>query len=193
MTSATTATTAVGRFLAFFRKAGRLKDVTRNSWTREGRRESVAEHSWRLALMAVALEDELPGIDHKRLLQLLLVHDLGEAIRGDIPAPLQGGADKTAAERADVAAIAASLPPGPAARIRVLWKECAAAETPEARLVKGLDRIETCLQHVEGANPAGFDYAFNLGYGREHTDRHPLLAALREPVDAETAHRAREG
>ncbi|MBP7241553.1 HD domain-containing protein [Amaricoccus sp.] len=180
-------------YLAFFRAAGRLKDTLRNSWTRQGRRESVAEHSWRLALMAVALEDELPGIDHKRLLQLLVLHDLGEAIRGDVPAPMQDGTDRKAGERADVAAIAAALPPGPAARIRALWEECAAAATPEARLVKGLDRIETCLQHVEGANPPGFDYAFNLTYGREHTDGHALLAALRAPVDAATARRAREG
>ena len=43
------------------------------------------------------------------------------------------------------------------------------------------------MTHVEGANPPGFDYAFNLGYGREHTDRDPLIAALRAPIDAETA------
>ena len=46
--------------------------------------------------------------------------------------------------------------------------------TPEARLAKGLDRLETVLQHVEGANPPDFDYAFNLGYGRGHTDVHPV-------------------
>jgi putative hydrolase of HD superfamily len=184
---------ATDAYLAFFRAAGALKDTLRNSWTRGGRRESVAEHSWRLALMALALEDELPGIDHKRLLSLVILHDLGEAIRGDVPAPLQAGLDKTAAERADVAALVAGLPPRAAARIAALWDEAAAAETREARLAKGLDRLETVLQHVEGANPPGFDYAFNLGYGRRHTDGEPLVAALRAPVDAETARRAAEG
>ncbi len=168
-------------YLAFFRAAAALKDTLRNSWTRTGRRESVAEHSWRLTLMAVALEDELPGIDHKRLLQLLILHDLGEAIAGDIPAPLQNGSDKTAVERADLARLLAPLPAPAAARLAALWEECAAASTPEARLAKGLDRIETVLQHVEGANPPDFDYAFNLGYGREHTDRHPLLARSARP------------
>lgn len=174
-------------YLAFFRSAGALKDTLRNSWTASGRRESVAEHSWRLALVAVALEDELPGIDHKRLLQMLILHDLGEAVGGDVPAPLQGGADKTAVERADLARLLAPLPPGVAARLTALWEECAAAVTPEARVAKGLDRFETVLQHVEGANPPDFDYAFNLGYGRAHTDASPIVAALREPVDAETA------
>ena len=74
-----------------------------------------------------------------------------------------------------------------AARLLARWDEYNAVATPEARLAKGLDRLETVLQHVQGANPAGFDYAFNLGYGRAHTDAHPLIAALREPVDAETA------
>jgi putative hydrolase of HD superfamily len=177
----------VDAYLAFFRAAGALKDVTRNSWTGTGRRESVAEHTWRLALMAVALRDELAGIDALRLIELLVVHDLGEVIRGDVPAPLQDGSDKTAAERADLATLLAPLPPQAAARIAALWEECAAAETPEARMAKGLDRIETVLQHVEGANPPDFDYAFNLGYGRDRTDGHPLLSALRAPIDAETA------
>lgn len=174
-------------YLAFFRAAGALKDTLRSARTAQGRRESVAEHSWRLALIAVTLEDELTGIDHKRLLQLLILHDLGEALGGDVPAPFQGGVDKTAAERTDLARLTAPLPPAVAA---ALWVECAAAATPEARLAKGLDRLETVLQHVEGANPPDFDYAFNLGYGRVHTDAHPVTSALREPVDAETARRA---
>ena len=67
------------------------------------------------------------------------------------------------------------------------WDEYNAIATPEARAAKGLDRLETVMTHVEGANPPDFDYAFNLGYGREHTDRDPLIAALRAPLDAETA------
>ena len=107
-------------------------------------------------------------------------------MRGDIPAPLQGP-DKTAEEREDLARLLAPLPAKVAARLMARWDEYNAAATPEARLAKGLDRLETVLQHVQGANPPGFDYAFNLGYGRAHTDAHPLIAALREPVDAETA------
>ena len=173
-------------YLAFFRAAERLKDTFRSGRTSSGRRESTAEHCWRLCLMAVTLGDELPEIDLRRLLELLVLHDLGEAVQGDIPAPLQGP-DKTAEERADLASLLEPLPGRVAARLMALWDEYDAAVTPEARLAKGLDRLETVLQHVQGANPPGFDYAFNLGYGRAHTDGHPLIAALREPVDAETA------
>lgn len=176
----------VDAYLAFFRAAGALKDTLRSGHTAAGRPESTAEHTWRLCLIAVTLEDALPGIDLKRLLELLVLHDLGEAVGGDIPAPLQA-ADKTADERGDFAALLGPLPPAVASRLLARWDEYNAAATPEARLAKGLDRLETVLQHTEGANPADFDYAFNLGYGRPHTDAHPLVAALRAPVDAETA------
>lgn len=173
-------------FLGFFRAAGALKDTLRSGHTPAGRPESTAEHSWRLCLMAVALEDALPGIDLGRLLELLVLHDLGEALHGDVPAPLQTTA-RAAAERAAFTRLLAPLPPEAAARLLARWDEYDAAATPEARLAKGLDRLETVLTHVEGANPPDFDYAFNLGYGRAHTDAHPLVAALRAPIDAETA------
>jgi putative hydrolase of HD superfamily len=176
--------------LAFLGAAAALKDTLRSGRTAGDRQESTAEHSWRLCLMAVVLEEALPGIDHKRLMQMLVLHDLGEALHGDVPAPLQTGIQKTAAERADLAGLLAPLPEAVAERLMALWDEYNAAATPEARLAKGLDRLETVLTHVEGANPEGFDYGFNLGYGRAHTDGHPVVSALREPVDAETARRA---
>jgi putative hydrolase of HD superfamily len=176
-------------YLAFFRAAAALKDTLRSGFTPSGRPESTAEHTWRLCLIAVALDDAL-GVDLRRLLELLIVHDLGEAVLGDVPAPLQsadGAGDKTADERAALAGLLAALPPPAAARLMARWDEYAAVATPEARMAKALDRLETVMTHVEGANPPDFDYAFNLGYGREHTDRAPLVAALREPLDAETA------
>lgn len=179
----------VSAYLAFFRNAAALKDTLRSGHTTRGRPESTAEHSWRLTLMALALQGDLPGIDHHRLLGLLIVHDLGEAVSGDIPAPQQTGS-KIAEERRDMVALLAPLPDEAAARLLALWDEYAAAETPEARLAKGLDRLESVLQHVQGRNPPDFDIGFNLAYGRAQTDSHPLIAALRDPVDAETARRA---
>lgn len=179
----------VSAYLTFFRNAEALKDTLRSGHTTRGRPESTAEHSWRLTLMALALQGDLPGIDHHRLLGLLIVHDLGEAVSGDIPAPQQTGS-KIAEERRDMVALLAPLPDEAAARLLALWDEYAAAETPEARLAKGLDRLESVLQHVQGRNPPAFDIGFNLAYGRAQTDSHPLIAALRDPVDAETARRA---
>ncbi len=97
--------------LAFLRAAERLKDVTRTAWTSAGRRESVAEHSWRLALMALVLEPAFPDLDMARVLKLCIIHDLGEAIGGDISATLQPPEGKARKERADLVELLAPLPP----------------------------------------------------------------------------------
>ncbi len=173
--------------VAFLQAAERLKDTLRSGHTAGGRPESTAEHSWRLCLMVLVLERHLPGIDLLRLLKLCLVHDLGEAISGDVPATRQTADDgKAARERADLAALAAPLPGAERTAILGLWDEYDAAATPEAVLAKGLDKIETVLQHAIGANPADFDYGFNLTYGTDRTGAHPLLAALRTLADAAT-------
>jgi putative hydrolase of HD superfamily len=175
----------IAAHIAFLYADEHLKDTERSGRTPGGRRESVMDHTLRLCLMALALEDDLADIDTGRLLRMLIVHDLGEAIGGDVSAPDQKS-DKTTDERADMAGLAALLPEAAGARLMTLWDEYAATRTPEARLAKGLDRIETLLHHVQGSNGPDFDYGFNLRYGRERTDAHPLTRALREPIDDET-------
>lgn len=180
--------------LAFLREAERLKDVLRSGSTSSGRRESTAEHSWRLCLMAMVFARDLPGIDLGRLLRICIVHDLGEALSGDVPAVAQTEGDGRAArERADLERLTAPLPPETRAEILALAAEYEAAATPEAVLAKGFDKLETILQHSQGANPPGFDHAFNLRYGRDRTDAHPLLAAIRVMLDEATRARIAPG
>ena len=164
--------------LDFLRSAERLKRTHRSAYTSLGEQESVAEHSWRLCLMAMTFHPSFPEADLSRLLRICIVHDLGEAIGGDIPAPLQNTvAGKAGQERADFLS---------------LWDEYEAAQSVEAKLAKALDKLETIMQHNQGANPPGFDYRFNLAYGRRHTDAVPLLADVRRQLDAETEARALE-
>lgn len=173
--------------LAFLQAAAALKDTLRSGRTGKGRPESTAEHSWRLCLMVLLFEREMPEIDLARLLKLCILHDLGEAISGDIPATEQRADDGRAArERADLIDLCAPLPGDLRAEILTLWEEYAAGETPEAVMAKGFDKLETILQHQAGRNDPGFDHGFNLGYGRDRTDRHPLLRQIREVADAGT-------
>jgi 5'-deoxynucleotidase YfbR-like HD superfamily hydrolase len=177
--------------LDFLRAAERLKTVTRSGWTSAGERESVAEHTWRLCLMAMLLYNRTPGIDLARLLKMCLIHDLGEAISGDVPAPRQSGlTPKSGQERADLLELTTSLPAAQQQEILQLWDEYESATSPEAKLAKGLDKLETILQHTQGKNPADFDYVFNLDYGLRYTAADPLMAALRARLDEETARRA---
>lgn len=181
----------IGGVVAFLALAERLKDTPRNSRTAAGRTESAAEHSWRLCLMALLLAERL-GADPLRLIGICLVHDLAEALTGDLPAPApRRDGVKEARERDALATLTGTLPGAARQRILALWNEYEEQNSPEGRLAKGLDRLETILQHAQGRNPEGFDYAYNLAYGRQDTAAHPLLAALRERLDAAT--RARMG
>ena len=179
--------------LAFLRAAESMKYLTRTSWTSDGRQETVAAHTWRLCLMAMVLAPHFPGIDVGKLLRICVVHDLGEAIHGDVSAALQASLpNKAEQERADLVELAQPLPEAVRADLVALWDEYDAASSPEAKLAKGLDKLETILQHNQGAMPTGFDFLFNLEYGAAHTRDHPVLAALRGVLDEETQQRARE-
>ena len=179
--------------LAFLRAAESLKYMTRTSWTSDGRQETVAAHTWRLCLMALVLAPHIAGIDVGKLLRICVVHDLGEAISGDISAALQSSVpNKAAQERADLVQLVQPLPEAVRADVVALWDEYDAAASPEAQLAKGLDKLETILQHNQGVMPAGFDFLFNIAYGAAYTRAHPVLVALRGVLDAETRERARE-
>lgn len=186
--------------LQFLRSAEALKTTLRSAFTSTGEQESVAEHSWRLCLMALVLAPQIaPDADLARLVKICIVHDLGEALSGDIPAPeqarrkAQGQLGKADAERQDLQTLTATLPERVRDEVLALWDEYESARTVEARLAKALDKLETILQHNQGRNPIDFDYAFNLQYGREHTASPPLIAELRAILDAETARHARHG
>ncbi len=185
--------------LDFLRASERLKATHRSAYTSDGQQESVAEHTWRLCLMAMVLAPEFPGVDFAKLLKICLVHDLGEAVGGDVPAPEQArrraagvATGKGKDERRDLLTLLQPLPSRLGVEIAELWDEYEAAKTPEAKLAKALDKLETILQHTQGKNPSAFDYGFNLEYGREHTEGPPLIAEIRAILDAETERLARE-
>jgi putative hydrolases of HD superfamily len=185
--------------LHFLRASERLKATHRSAYTSEGQQESVAEHTWRLCLMAMVLAPEFPGVDFARLVKICLVHDLGEAVGGDVPAPEQArrlaaglATGKGKDERRDLLTVLEPLPSALQAEIAELWDEYEAARTPEAKLAKALDKLETIMQHTQGRNPESFDYRFNLAYGRDHTGTPRLIAQMRAILDAETERLASE-
>ncbi len=170
-----------------------MKEHTRTAWNASGRQESVAEHSWRLALLALVVAPHLSPLNQQKLLELAIVHDLGEAFEGDLSAPLQSTDDgKARTELETIDSLARLLPDPDGGHIRALWEEYNEGASPEARAVKVLDKLETIFQHNQGRNPEDFDYAFNLAYGTELPSDHPLLSALRAVADAGTRSRMNE-
>ena len=81
-------------YLEILHVAERLKDTPRHCTTTKGRRESVAEHSWRISLMALLLRHEFPELDIDKVVDMCLIHDLGECFTGDIPAFMKTDTDR---------------------------------------------------------------------------------------------------
>ncbi|AZF16862.1 HD family hydrolase [Pseudomonas sp. R3-18-08] len=176
--------------LDFLREAEKLKDVLRSAHTASGRTESTAEHTWRLCLMAMVFADQLPGLDLLKILKMCVIHDLGEAINGDIPAVSQAAfPNKGEQERRDLLQLTQALDGPLKSQILTLWDDYENALSPEAKAVKAMDKLETLLQHTQGLNPPDFNYAFNLAYGKKHTDAEPLFEALRALIDRATQER----
>ena len=173
-------------YLAVIHCIAGLKERTRHAWMKSGRQESVAEHSWRMALMAYFLRDAFPAADLTRVLLMALLHDVGEVFTGDIPT-----FEKTDADRAHEHVLRDqwidSLPPPYAAEVRELFAEMDACETEEARLVRALDRMEAVITHNEG-DPLTWlplEYDLQRTYGVKEAAFSPALRALRTEVNNE--------
>ena len=167
--------------------AERLKDATRHCYTSGGRRESVAEHSWRITLMAYLVKDEFPEADMDKVIRMCLIHDLGECFTGDIPSFLKTQTDEDTEERLLFAWVE-SLPEPNRGEMRALYEEMAARETLEARIYKAMDSLEAVIQHNESdiGTWADNEYALNMTYGDDKVAFSPYLRRLREEIRADT-------
>lgn len=175
--------------------AERLKDVTRHCYTTNGRHESVAEHSWRAALMAYFLRDEFPEADMDKVIRMCLIHDLGEAFTGDIPSFLKTKSDE-AKEDALLDAWVSSLPEPYASEMKELYAEMAARETVEAKIYKAIDNMEAVIQHNESPLDTWIEreYELNLTYGYDKVSFSAYLTALRDEIRKDTLEKlANEG
>jgi putative hydrolases of HD superfamily len=136
--------------LDFLLAAHELTAVARVNRLLDGSRcETSAEHSWHLALAALALApDAAPGVDLGRVLAMLIVHDLPEVYAGDVPIyDEQARLDIVAAEEEAATRLFGKLPGEHGARLLALWHEFEAAATDEARFARAVDRLQPLLLH----------------------------------------------
>ncbi len=174
-------------FLDILHTAGRLKDTLRHSTTAGGRPESVAEHSWRTALMALLLRHEFPHMDTSRVMEMCLIHDLGECFTGDIPSFDKTPGDRER-ERMLLGEWVVSLPPELSRELSALFGEMEALETGEAKLYKALDQLEAVIQHNESPLEtwSALEYTLNQTYGEETAAFSTWLTRLRDYLRQET-------
>lgn len=167
--------------------AERLKDATRHCYTSGGRHESVAEHSWRAALMAYFMKGEFPDADMDKVIKMCLIHDLGEAFTGDIPT-----FDKTQADSEKEDALltkwVSSLPAELSQEMLSLLREMEERQTTEAKIFKAIDGLEALIQHNESDLSTWIprEYELNKTYAEDKVAFSPYLKALRQVVKEDT-------
>lgn len=178
-------------FLDFLDCAEKLKCNTRHSWTSSGRRESVAEHSWRLALMAMLLQEKFQELDMNKVIKMCLIHDLGEAVTGDIPTFEKTEKDEAVESKA-VEELFGTLPERQRREMTGLFAEMNALKTREARLYKSLDKLEALIQHNEAelSTWLPLEYDLQMTYGTEECSFDPYIEGLREVVREDSRRKA---
>src|SRR3954463_5389842 len=142
----------LARQIEFLAEADKLKTIVRRTPLADGSRlENSAEHSWHVALAALALAEYAPGVDLLRVLELIAVHDLVEIDAGDTFAYDPDGrvhVTKSERERAAAERVFGLLPSDLADRLRARWEEFEAMQTGEARFANALDPLQALLQNM---------------------------------------------
>lgn len=169
--------------ISFMNIIEKLKCNTRHSWTSSGRHESVAEHSWRAAVMALLCREAFPDINIEKVVKMILIHDFGEAVTGDIPSFYKTDSDEAEEERA-VEYLLSLLPEETAQEFSSLFDEMNALETREAKLYKSLDNMEGLISHNEAPISTWLPLEFteNLTYGQKNVEWSDWTLKLKEEI-----------
>ncbi len=180
------------QYIEFLNVIEKLKCHTRHSWTSSGKQESVAEHSWRLAVMAMLCADEYPNVDINKVIKMCLIHDFGEVITGDIPAFLKSQNDEIEEELA-IEKLISILPSNTRDEIKLLFLEMKEMRTDEAKLYKALDNIEAVISHNEAdiSTWLPMEYEENLTYGQKNSEWSAWTRELRELIKQDSLEKIR--
>lgn len=179
------------QILTFLHEAEKLKSVLRHSWLSSGRRESTAEHTWRMALMAMVLHEHLKiKPDLFKTLKMVLVHDLVEVYAGDVPKwksvkSVKLSLAKLKHETAAIIRLSKLLPGKQGREIKSLWLEFEAKKSEEAKFANALDRLEVKIQHQEADIKylTKTELRYNLIGGKIECSYDPYLKKLWEDLN----------
>ena len=183
-----------GELLKILNVAEKLKCNTRHCYTSSGRHESVAEHCWRTAIMAMLLESEFPQADMNKVIKMILIHDLGEAFTGDIPC-----FNKTSKDEANESNVlddwVKTFPEPEQKQWLELYAEMNALETQEAKIYKALDKMEAVIQHDESdlSTWIPLEYELQFKYGLENVQFSDYMKNLKSEIDKITKSKIEKG
>lgn len=175
------------KFIEIMGLAEELKNNTRHSWTSKGRHESVAEHSWRLSLMAYFIEDEFKDVDINKVIIMCILHDFGEVFTGDIPTFNKSSTDEIN-ETNMLAQWIDTLPSSYKEDVKLLFDEMESQKTIESKVFKALDKLEVLIQHNEAdiSTWIPLEKTLNLSHGEKEVAFSNYLTDLRKEIRKDT-------
>ena len=181
-------------YLNILHVAEKLKDTPRHCTTSEGRTESVAEHSWRISLMAFLLKSEFPEADTDKIIKMCLIHDLGECFTGDIPTFIKTDNDRDV-EDSLLNQWVKSLPEEISKEMTSLYEEMNEQKTIESKIYKALDKLEALIQHNESPLETWSEneYELNKTYAFDTVAFSDWLTELRKAILEDTLVKLEQG
>ena len=181
-------------YLNILHVAEKLKDTPRHCTTSEGRTESVAEHSWRISLMAFLLRSEFSEADTDKIIKMCLIHDLGECFTGDIPTFIKTDNDRDV-EDSLLNQWLRSLPEEISKEMMSLYEEMDAQKTIESKIYKALDKLEALIQHNESPLETWSEneYELNKTYAFDTVAFSDWLTELRKAILEDTLVKIEQG
>ncbi len=170
-------------YLNILHVAEKLKDTPRHCTTSKGRVESVAEHSWRVSLMAFLLKNEFPEANIDKVINMCLIHDLGECFTGDIPTFVKTDKDRSVEDNLLYNWIS-SLPNEVSNEMKLLFDEMNEQRTVESKIYKSLDKLEALIQHNESPLDTWAENEFELNkkYAFDTVAFSKWLSELRQEI-----------
>lgn len=184
----------VREYLEILHTAEKLKDATRHCTTSQGRTESVAEHSWRMSLMALLLHSEFPDVNMDKVVKMCVIHDLGECFTGDIATFIKTDDDRKTEDEL-LQRWVGSMPREVSADLSALFAEMQAQQTAEAKIYKALDKLEALIQHNESPLETWSEneYELNKTYALDTVAFSKWLTELRKAVLDDTIEKINAG
>lgn len=176
----------ISQTLELFSTISKLKDIKRAGWALHGIQngESVADHSFQVAIMAMSLAHKV-GVDQDRSVLMALLHDIGESVIGDVitergGSKLRNHVQKHQDERNAVRLI---LNKAEMDEYLGIFDEYVAGETPEAQFVRQLDKLEMAIQARKYELSSGIDLGEFYVNARKYISNQVLLDILDEVDD----------
>jgi putative hydrolases of HD superfamily len=180
------------KVLEIIKLGEKLKCEMRHSWLSNGRHESVAEHTWRVSLMAILIEPLLKEkVDTSRLLKMIIIHDLVEAEAGDIPAfdtlnNIKLKEQKVLNEIKSIEKIRDTLGNDLGEELYNLWFEFENKDTYESKVANALDKLEAQIQHNEADISTWLEIEHKMSFLMDkHVEFEPILQQFKDLIETE--------